>query len=76
MANDTGSVGFYAAEVLEKMAARQPQKTAIIAKEEELSFAMLNQRVHALASHLQREGIHKGDRVGLLLPNSTAIPLG
>jgi long-chain acyl-CoA synthetase len=76
MANDTGSVGFYAAEVLEKTAARQPQKTAIIAKEEELSFAVLNQRVHALASHLQQEGIHKGDRVGLLLPNSTAIPLG
>jgi long-chain acyl-CoA synthetase len=75
MADDTGSVGFFAAEVLERTAERQPQKTAIIAKEEELTFATLNQRVHALAGHLQAEGIHHGDRVGVLLPNSAAIPL-
>ncbi len=60
MANDTGSIGFFAAEVLAKTAARQPQKTALIAKEEELTFAALNQRVHALAAHLQQEGISPG----------------
>jgi acyl-CoA synthetase (AMP-forming)/AMP-acid ligase II len=75
MANDTGSVGFFAAETLAKTAERQPQKTALIAKEEELTFGALNQRVHALAAHLQHEGIGQGDRVGVLLPNSTAIPL-
>ena len=75
MANDTDSVAFYAAEVLAKTAALQPHKTAIIAKEEELTFATLNQRVGALAGHLQQEGIGQGDRVGLLLANSTAIPL-
>ena len=75
MANDTHSVGFYAAELLDKTAERKPNKTAIIAKEEELTFAALNQRVHALAGHLQQEGIRQGDRVGVLLPNSTAIPL-
>jgi acyl-CoA synthetase (AMP-forming)/AMP-acid ligase II len=75
MANDTGSVGFFAAEVLAKTAERQPQKTALIAKEEELTFGALNERVNALAAHLQREGIRQGDRVGVLLPNSTAIPL-
>ncbi len=75
MANDTGSVGFFAAEVLEQTAARQPQKTAVITKDEELTFAALNMRVHALAGHLQQEGTRQGDRVGLLLPNSTAIPL-
>ena len=75
MANHTGSVGFFAAEVLEKTAARQAQKTAIIAKEEQLTFGELNHQAQALASHLQREGIRRGDRVGLLLPNSTAIPL-
>jgi long-chain acyl-CoA synthetase len=75
MANHTDSVGFYAAEVLERTAERQPRKTALIAKEEELSFGALNQRVHALAGHLQQEGIRQGDRVGVLLPNSTAIPL-
>jgi long-chain acyl-CoA synthetase len=75
MANDTHSIGFFAAEVLEQTAQRQPQKTAIIAKEEELTFATLNQRVYALAAYLQQEGVHQGDRVGALLPNSTAIPL-
>ena len=75
MANDTHSVGFYAAELLDKTAERKPNKTAIIAKEEELTFAALNQRVHALAGQLQQEGIRQGDRVGVLLPNSTAIPL-
>ena len=76
MANHTDSLGFYPAEVLQRTAERQPQKTALIAKEEELSFGALNQRVHALAVHLQQEGICQGDRVGLLLPNSTAIPSG
>ncbi|HSQ12545.1 MAG TPA: AMP-binding protein, partial [Candidatus Deferrimicrobium sp.] len=71
----TDSLGFYAAEVLQRTAARQPDKTAIIAKEEELTFAALNQRVQALAGHLIADGIRQGDRVGVLLPNSTAIPL-
>jgi long-chain acyl-CoA synthetase len=75
MANDSGSIGFFAAEILAETAQRQPQKKALLAKEEELSFAELDQRVHALAAHLQQEGIRQGDRVGVLLPNSTAIPL-
>src|SRR5215467_6584148 len=75
MANDSGQVGFFAAAALESAAARQPQKKAIIAKEEELTFAVLNQRVQALAAHLQKEGVKQGDRVGILLPNSVAIPL-
>ncbi len=75
MANDTHSVGFFAAQVLDRTAARQPQKTAIIAKEEELTFAALNQRVHAVAGHLQNEGVKQGERVGVLLPNCAAIPL-
>ncbi|MBI1997958.1 MAG: AMP-binding protein [Deltaproteobacteria bacterium] len=75
MANDTHSVGFFAAQVLDQTAARQPHKTAIITKEEELTFAALNQRVHALAGHLQKAGVKQGERVGVLLPNCAAIPL-
>jgi long-chain acyl-CoA synthetase len=75
MADNTDSLGFYAAEVLERTAARQPNKIAIITKDEELTFAALNQRVQALAGHLVGHGIRQGDRVGVLLPNSTAIPL-
>jgi long-chain acyl-CoA synthetase len=75
MANGTASVGFFAGEVLAQTAARQPDKIALIAKEEELSFGMFNERVCSLAAHLQHEGIRPGERVGVLLPNSTAIPL-
>jgi long-chain acyl-CoA synthetase len=75
MANRSGSVGFFAAEVLHETAQRLPRKTAIIAKEEAIDFSTLNGRVHALAGQLQREGVRRGDRVGVLLPNCTAIPL-
>ncbi len=75
MAKDSHSVGFFAGEVLEKTAQQNPQKTAIIAKEGDLNFGLLNQRVNALAVQLQKEGIQKGDRVGVFLPNSAAIAL-
>ncbi|MPZ75989.1 MAG: AMP-binding protein [Deltaproteobacteria bacterium] len=75
MANHTHPVGFFAAEVLDQTSRKHPDKTAIIAKEEELNFSVLNQRVHALAGHLQNECIKRGDRVGVLLPNCVAIPL-
>jgi long-chain acyl-CoA synthetase len=75
MANDPDSVGFFAAVVLEDMARLQPHKTAVISKDEEITIEELNRRVHALAAHLQKEDIRQGDRVGILLPNSTAIPL-
>jgi long-chain acyl-CoA synthetase len=76
MANDSGPIGFFAAEMLAQTAAGNPEKTAIIAKDATLSFGELNDRVGALAANLQREGVGPGDRVGLFLPNSTAIPLG
>jgi len=75
MANNSDSVAFCAAELLQRTAERHPEKTAIITKEEELTFAALNQRVCALAAQLQQEGVKQGDRVGVLLPNCAAIPL-
>jgi long-chain acyl-CoA synthetase len=75
MANDSDSIAFYAAAVLEQTAERQPNKTAVITKDEELTFADLHRRVCALAAHLRQEGIAQGDRVGVLLPNCVAIPL-
>jgi long-chain acyl-CoA synthetase len=75
LANHLDSVGFFAAELLDQAAREHPNKIAVIDKEEELSFSVLNRRVHALAGHLQREGIKQSDRVGVLLPNCAAIPL-
>lgn len=76
MANDTDKIGFFAGEVLEATARQYPDKTAIIAREERLTFSALNEKARALASHLQAEGIEQGERVGLLLPNSAAFALG
>src|SRR5215510_2915307 len=75
MANDSSSIAFFAAVVLEKTAQRHPRKTAIITKDEELTFADLNQRIHGLAASLQQAGIRQGDHVAVLLPNCAAIPL-
>lgn len=75
MANHIHPVGFFAGELLDKAAQVHPNKTAIIDKEEKLSFSVLNRRVHALAGQLQNEGIKQSDRVGVLLPNCAAIPL-
>lgn len=75
MANHIHTVGFFAGELLDQAAQVHPNKTAIIDKEEKLSFSVLNRRVHALAGQLQNEGIKQSDRVGVLLPNCAAIPL-
>jgi long-chain acyl-CoA synthetase len=75
VANHIDSVAFFAAELLDQAAREHPNKIAVIDKEEELSFAVLNGRVYGLAGHLQRAGIKQRDRVGVLLPNCAAIPL-
>lgn len=75
MADDSHQVGFFVGDVLEGTARQYPHQRALIAKEEELSFSAVNDRVTCLAGHLQREGVRQGDRVGLLLPNSIAFAL-
>src|ERR1041385_4490362 len=75
MANDSGPIALFAAAALEKTAARHPQKAAIIHKQQSITFGEVKGRVDALAGHLFHEGIRPGDRVGVLLPNSTAVPL-
>jgi len=75
MANHTDPVGFFAGEALEEAARRYPGKIALIAREEEMTFDAVNVKVTALAAHLQHAGIKPGDRVAILLPNSTAFAL-
>lgn len=75
MANDTDQVVFFVGEVLERTARKYPGKAALISKEGQLSFEVTNERVTCLASWLQHEGVKRGDRVALLLPNSLAFAL-
>lgn len=73
MAKHSDQIAFFAGQLLEETAHKYPEKTALIAREAELSFSTLNETVTRLAGHLHREGIRQGERVGLLLPNSIAF---
>ena len=75
MANDPHRVAFFPAEVLAATARRFPDKIALIFKDEALAFGALDRKAASLAAHLQREGVHSGDRIGLLLPNSIAFAI-
>ncbi|HEY2988953.1 MAG TPA: AMP-binding protein [Candidatus Binatia bacterium] len=76
MANHSDPVAFFPGAVLAESARRHPEKVALIFKDEETSFGALDQKVSTLASRIGAEGIGPEDRVGLLLPNSSAFALG
>jgi acyl-CoA synthetase (AMP-forming)/AMP-acid ligase II len=51
----------------------RPNKTAVVCGEERLTWAQFNARVDKVANALLRNGLKKGDKVCLLLQNSTAM---
>lgn len=57
------------ARILTKNVDRYPQKVALVDGEKRCSYQELNRRVNQLGNALLANGIEKGDRVGLLLPN-------
>lgn len=75
MADNPHQVGFFVGDILAGTARRYPEKVALISRDEELTYSQVNERVTALAKHLAKEGVKQGERVGLLLPNSTAFAL-
>ena len=75
MAGDSHPVGFFAGELLQLSARRYPNKVAVIAREETLTFSLLDERAESLARHLQGAEVKPGDRVGIFLPNSIAFAL-
>lgn len=56
-------------DYLEKQAIERPNKTAILFKEEKITFSDLNTMSNRLANRLLGMGIKKGDRVVLLFQN-------
>lgn len=52
---------------------RYPDKTAIVYKDQQISYRELNRKVNCLANSLLNLGIIKGDRVGYLFPNCNQI---
>ena len=75
MADDPRQIGFFPGAALEENARKFSDKVALISREGQLTFKELSGRVSNLAGHLQSEGVKPGERVGLLLPNSTAFAL-
>ena len=56
-------------DLLEKQAIERPNKTAILFKEEKVTFSDLNTMSNRLANRLLNLGIKKGDRIVLLFQN-------
>lgn len=57
-------------------AARRPDKTALIAGDQRMSYAQLLDGALRLARGLQERGIGRGDRVALYLDNGVPVVLG
>ena len=51
-------------------ARRYPDAIALVHRERRVSYLELNERVNRLAGNLLQLGVGKGDRVGLMFPNS------
>lgn len=51
----------------------QDSRTAVVLEDREVSYSTLWSMVNRVARGLQQLGIHKGDRVAILLPNSLAF---
>jgi fatty-acyl-CoA synthase len=56
-------------DVLMKVARAVPDRVAVVYGDSELTYAELVARASALALHLSREGVVRGDRVAIDLPN-------
>jgi acyl-CoA synthetase (AMP-forming)/AMP-acid ligase II/ABC-type nitrate/sulfonate/bicarbonate transport system permease component len=56
-------------EYLQRQAHERPDKVAVICNEVQLTFSELNRQANMLANWLLAQGIKKGDRAVMLLPN-------
>ncbi len=59
-------------EFLARSAAVYGDRIAVVDGDRRFTYAEFNQRVHRLASALQRRGVAPGDRVAVLAPNTVA----
>jgi long-chain acyl-CoA synthetase len=57
------------AELLEKRSKQNPDKAAIVFKEEPVTYRQLSESAHKFAAGLNALGIAKGDKVAIYLPN-------
>jgi amino acid adenylation domain-containing protein len=63
-------------EFLEQSADRKPEKTALVCDGQRLTYADVEAQANRLANALLAQGIQRGDRVALYLPNSLELAIG
>jgi len=63
-------------EFLEHHADAQPQKTALVCASTRLTYAQVEAQANRLAHALRANGLQRGDRVVLYLPNSVELAVG
>jgi amino acid adenylation domain-containing protein len=56
--------------LFEEQVALNPNKTALLFENEQISYGLLNERANEIAAHLQNSGVHAGDFVGVCLDRS------
>lgn len=54
-------------EIFDEYAKRQPQETAVVYKNQRLTYKELNERAEGLSRHLINQGVKEGDIVAILL---------
>jgi long-chain acyl-CoA synthetase len=63
-------------EDLRATAARDPSRAAVVARERTLTYGELDRLADGFAARLGGDGIERGDRVALVLPNTAAAAVG
>ena len=63
-------------ELFERQAAQNPAKVAVIAGDESLTYAELNERANQLARHLRSCGIGRESLVGICIDRSLEMAIG
>ncbi|PKK16207.1 AMP-binding protein [Thermomonospora sp. CIF 1] len=65
--------GYWGDHVLGEVPQGDPDRVALVAKDERLTYAELERRIDRTAAGLHRLGIRRGDRVVLQLPNTASF---
>lgn len=63
-------------EFLEKSAEKAPDKEALVLSGNRLTYAEVEFQANRLANFLRAQGVQRGDRVALFLPNSLELVIG
>lgn len=63
-------------EFLERSADRLPNKVALVCHGQRLTYAEVENQANRLANALRAQGVQRGERIALYLPNCTELAIG